>query len=54
MPEDKISTTSNGNINGLDVMALSNGDPNYQVGDCDFDDTHKYICSDTYEEVLEH
>jgi len=46
MPEDKIEETDNGRVTGLDVMALSKGDENYLVGNCDFDSTHKYICGD--------
>ncbi len=35
-------------------MALSKGDKNYLVGNCDFDSTHKYICGDVSNEILEY
>lgn len=49
MPEDKIEVTPNGRNNGLDVMSLSDGDASYKVGNCDLDNTHKYICSDVFD-----
>ena len=35
-------------------MAISHGDPSYKVGNCDYDDSHKYICGGCFDEVLEH
>lgn len=54
MSENKVETTENGLISGLDVMAHSNGDESYLVGDCSLDSTHKYICEETPDSVLEY
>lgn len=54
MSESKVEITENGLISGLDVMAHSNGDSSYLVGNCSLDTTHKYICDETPEAVLEY
>lgn len=54
MLENKVETSENGLISGLDVMAKSNGDSSYMIGGCSLDSTHKYICEETPEAIFEH
>jgi predicted nucleic acid-binding Zn ribbon protein len=35
-------------------MSLSSGDQAYSIGNCSLDLTHKYICEDTSDDIMEH
>ncbi len=47
MSENQVIVSENGVVSGLDVMALSNGNKDYFVKDCDLN--YKYICEETSE-----
>lgn len=48
MREDEVKD----GMTGMDVMTRSNGEERYQVGNCSFDLTHRYICEETTGDIL--
>lgn len=51
--ENITHVTPNGVTSGMDVMQLSNGDPAYAQAGCALSLTHKYLCEETTDTMLQ-